>query len=184
MAKKKEPNNKRDADEKKKRLIAQRRSEVANLYLQGYNQQTIADRCSCSVATVCLDLKALKGEWQKSAAADIDEKISLELAKLDRVEYEAWQAFAESKETSTTSVTGVSISNTAGDARFLHIIQNCIDKRCKILGIDAPNKLQLTGKDGEAIQVQHRSQAAVSALSKLLAKEGVGLHDEEEEDDE
>jgi len=33
----------------------------------------------------------------------------------------------------------------AGDPRFLAGVQWCIDKRCKVLGIDAPVKLQLGG---------------------------------------
>lgn len=180
MTKNKQPNNRKNDENKKKRLVAMRREEVAALYLKGYHQQKIADHCNVSVATINLDLKTLQSEWRERAANDIDQRMSEELAKLDKVEATAWQAFEESKETTETSTQGMTVRSTAGDPRFLNIIQNCIDKRCKLLGIDAPSRLELSGKEGQPIEVRERMQMAVSALSDVLKEKKIDLRDSDD----
>jgi hypothetical protein len=42
----------------------------------------------------------------------------------------------------------------AGDPRFLAGIQWCIEQRCKILGLLAAVKNELTGKDGGPVQTE------------------------------
>ena len=59
--------------------------------------------------------------------------------------------------------------------------QNCIDKRCKILGIDAPGRVELSGKDGQPLQVQEKMQMAIGSLAGLLKKNNISLTDEDED---
>lgn len=177
----KEPNNRKNAQTKKQRLVAMRQMNAAQLYLRGYHQQYIADELKVSVATICNDLKSMHTEWKHSASVAIDEKIALELAKLDEVEATAWKAFEESKETSVSShEKGTTTNNTAGDARFLSIIQSCIEKRCKILGIDSPDKLELSGRDGEPIQIKQKMDMAVNSLAGLIKSENFSLKDDDD----
>ena len=42
-----------------------------------------------------------------------------------------------------------------GDPRFLTVLDNCIERRCKILGIEAPKRLDLSSPEGQSIEVKH-----------------------------
>jgi len=146
--------------------LARDRRRIADLYLQGWLQADIAGEIGISPATVSRDIKALQKDWLASALIDFDKAKAGELAKVDRLEREYWQAWARSCEDAETvtekaraskgSERPDSVEKTkqakgqAGDPRFLSGIQWCIEQRCKILGVEAPKKTELTGKDGGA----------------------------------
>ena len=132
------------------------RRRIADLYLQGKLQAEIAGKLGIDQSTVSRDLKALHREWQQSALVDIDKAKGQELARIDRLEREywtAWQRSCEDAETvrqEGTKAEGPSkiiktAKGQAGDPRFLQGVQWCIERRCKILGIDAPEKREHTG---------------------------------------
>jgi predicted transcriptional regulator len=139
--------------------LARDRRRIANLYLQGWLQADIAEELGISPATVSRDLKALQSEWRKSRLVDIDAAKQRELAKIDRLEREYWVAWersigkslrvtvkgkgTEDKATQMEKTTTTDDLN--GDPRYLAGIQWCIDRRCKILGIDAPEKMEHKG---------------------------------------
>ncbi len=77
--------------------IAHRRQAVADLYLQGWSQTTIAEHVGVNQSTISHDLKALQEKWQEAASRDIDLARAIELQKLDRVEREAWAAWERSQ---------------------------------------------------------------------------------------
>lgn len=136
------------------------RRQIASLYLRGWLQVDIAEKLGISQQTVSLDLKALHREWQRSAIADIDKAKARELAKIDNLEREYWVAWRRSRkdaETITEKNRGEAEDGKlidpqrmfrrkgqAGDPRFLQGIQWCIERRCKILGIDAPDRHDIT----------------------------------------
>ena len=76
---------------------------------------------------------------------------------MEREAYEAWEKSKNQKETkskkqsdaatSTIKKTEVSIKTESnfGDDKYLKLVQWCIDKRCKLLGLDAPQKHELSG---------------------------------------
>lgn len=154
--------------------IARDRRRISDLYLQGWIQADIAATVGISQSTISRDLKALQAGWLQSALMDFNEAKSRELAKVDRLEREYWQAWARSCEDAETvrqegsrkkhkkdednnenddklpSVDKIvkTRKGQAGDPRFLQGVQWCIDRRCKILGIDAPQKLEHTGAGG------------------------------------
>jgi len=125
------------------------------LYLQGWIQADIAERLKINQTTVSRDLKALQADWIKSTLRNFDEMKAEELAKVDRLEREYWRGWERSCEDAETvrregDVARVekvvtTAKGQAGDPRFLAGVQWCIDKRCKILGIDAPTKLEHSG---------------------------------------
>jgi len=146
--------------------LARDRRRIADLYLQGWLQVDIAAEVGVSQSTVSLDLKALHKEWQKSALVDIDAAKSKELARIDRLEREYWDAWYRScldaetttkKAVETAKETRKEAVQTAkgqsGDPRFLQGVQWCIERRCKILGIDAPQKQEVSGPGGTAIEI-------------------------------
>lgn len=155
----------------KKRSKAQAiddRREIAAQYLRGKTQAEIAHYISTdpergytlTTQQICYDLKAIQKQWRESALRDFDEKRSEELAKVDELERTYWQAWLDScteSETITQEGTGDGVQRIRktrtqqnGDPRFLAGVQWCIERRCKLLGFDAPQKQELTGKDGTA----------------------------------
>lgn len=146
----------------KRRDPAQRardRRRTADLYLQGWLQAQIAGELDVNQSTVSRDLKALQKEWLQSALVDFDEAKSQELAKVDRLEREYWNEWVRSRldKGSTLSETVVGDKGSKrqkaqvrkegrlGDPRYLQGVQWCIERRCKILGIDAPIKTDMSG---------------------------------------
>lgn len=138
--------------------IARHRRKEADLYLKGWLQVDIADELGINQATVSRDLKALHKDWLASALIDFDRAKARELAKVARLEREYWAAWERSCEDAETvrqeanrdSGTGKVVrtrKGQAGDPRFLLGVQWCIGKRCEILGVDAPTKIEHTGKD-------------------------------------
>lgn len=82
--------------------ILSRRTKVAKLYLLGKTQYEIAKEVRCSQGTVGNDLAALREEWLASALLDFGEAKARELARIDNLEAEAWDAWYRSAEDART----------------------------------------------------------------------------------
>jgi len=131
----------------KREVFNRRRSQVAEFYLAGKHQHEIAQLVGVTQQQVSLDLKAVQREWLQSSIRDFDAVKSEQLAKIDRIEREAWQAWERSFQQREITVQEVTESDhrinkvsirreqQGGDARFLQIIQKCIDQRCDLLGL-------------------------------------------------
>lgn len=168
-----------------KSQIARDRRKIANLYLQGRIQADIGEELDINQSTVSRDLQALQEEWKNSSLIDIDEAKAKELAKVDRLEREYWDAWerscedAETKRLEGTLAPGedqgkptkqiLTRKGQAGDPRFLTGIQWCIERRCKILGIDAPSKREHGGMGGGPIQVEVEVEDVNETRKRLLA---------------
>ena len=141
----------------KSQLIRDRR-RITDLYLSGWTQTAIGEKLGVSQATISLDLKALQREWLKSALVDFDKAKAQELAKIDRLEREYWAAWEDSKEDKETQTTEkvdaekprskaqIRREGQVGNPSFLRGVEWCIERRCKILGIDAPVKTEQVGE--------------------------------------
>lgn len=137
--------------------LARDRRRISDLYLQGWIQVDIAAEVGASQSTVSNDLKAIQKEWLVSSLHDFDEAKARELARIDRVEREAWAAWERSQldaETVTEEVASDSAKKRAkrqtktegrdGDSAFLTRVGWCIEQRCKILGLYSPIKADVT----------------------------------------
>ena len=143
--------------------VARDRRRIADFYLQGWLQADIAQEVGLSQPTISRDLKALQKAWLKSALIDFDAAKAKELAKVDRLEREywaAWEASKKDKETQTTekiksttlrSKAQIRREGQVGNPSFLVGVQWCIERRCKILGLDAPTGIDLTNR-GESFK--------------------------------
>lgn len=114
----------------RKRTPAQRKEDlvfISDLYVKGMSSRKIskslASRRNYSISSIQIqkDIKTLLSDWRKHSLQNIEDKTFLELEKINKVEFHAWQKFDED-----------------GSAKFLEIILKCIDKRCRIFGIDQP----------------------------------------------
>ena len=163
------------ASKKRSQIQIERdRLEIANLYLSGMTQALIAERINqdperdytLTQQMISYDLGVLRREWKESSLIAIDELKAKELAKVDRLEREYWDAWIRSQEDAETRATEDSDSEKGeyhkesftfrgqvGDPRFLAGIQWCVERRCKILGIDAPTNVKHTGtgESGEIV---------------------------------
>lgn len=144
----------------RKLALLKRRQLVASMYLAGKTLMQIADVVGVNFSNVSRDLSAIRKAWLESAIIDFDNRKALELAKVDKMEAEAWEAWEKSKAEQVTT-TGKKKSSTKGDSleagtktekhpgdpRFLTIIGWCVDKRCEVLGLNAPVKKDLVVND-------------------------------------
>jgi hypothetical protein len=123
---------------------------------------------SLSVATISRDIAVVKREWREQYLPDIDAMKAVELARLDSLIQEAWAGWYASRKTKETSETEQMTQETKaktgsvakpiyyeetksklkqeqrdGDYRFLEMIDKCINRRCRILGLEAPSRHEI-----------------------------------------
>lgn len=126
------------------------RTRVAALRLQGFSFKDIAAQLNISASTAYEEYKVVEHRWRIASYHAINALKSRELARLDVVEDEAWAAWRRSQQDTTemtqdytgSGETRVLMGTKAkrvgrdGDARFLKIVVDCIDRRIKILGLE------------------------------------------------
>lgn len=137
--------------------VARDRRNISKLYLRGKVQHEIAKELGISQATVSRDLKVIQEDWVKESAQALDQRKAIELAKVDALELEYWEAWKRSQQDAVSEVSEMStdsggqkikkqkkVDGQVGDPRYLAGVMQCIDRRCQILGIDAPKKIDAT----------------------------------------
>lgn len=165
------------------------RELIARLYLRGKSQQEITDELNTqyysndpiSRQQISYDIRLIIDRWERSAVNHIEQRKAQELAKLNLVETAAWDGFEKSLQDREKRITGInargSIDTTtqegqAGDPRYLDIILKCVDKRCQILGLDAPTKIAPTDPTGQkeytgAMSDEERAARISAILSQV-----------------
>ena len=128
------------------------RAEIARRYLRGDYQTDIGATLGLSQRMVSYDLTAIRKEWRGSSVRDFDDAKSQELAKIDELERTYWAAWEASCKARATTTTTKSVGDTTttrathrseamlGNPAYLAGVMTCIERRCKLLGIDAPEK--------------------------------------------
>ncbi len=140
------------------------------MYLAGRSQLDIATELNISRSTVSRDLKWLTEQWLTESRVDFDEARARELARINRLELEYWDAWQKScedykeqeiqsseKPDSKVLVKVAKTQKQNGEPRFLDGVQWCIEQRCKLLGLHHKERLavELTGENGGPIKSQH-----------------------------
>lgn len=141
---------------------------IAQWYLQQKTQyeicELIAERrdYTLSQGQISGDLAAIRKDWLESSLQDFDARRAEELARIDKIEEQAWEAWHRSclnAETKTVKRSknekgnlvieydSSTISGQAGDPRFLSTIQHCVERRARLLGLDAPKDVRLGAID-------------------------------------
>jgi DNA-binding CsgD family transcriptional regulator len=150
------------------------RERVAALYLKGMTMVKIGDELGISTATVHRDLKAIQELWLRSSLLSFDAIKARELARIDEIEKEAWEAWKVSRgqhqRTQTKRVVGqdqptrtnptprelpikteanvTRVDARDGNPEFLRTMQWAVEQRCKIFGLYAPLKFKVEELDG------------------------------------
>lgn len=133
---------------------------IAEMYLSGRTQSDIGNTLGLTQQTISNDLKALQKRWVESSLRDFDDLRAEQLAKIDKIEAHYWAAWDRSRterkrnkvgrktgDTNTDSVE-TATEGRDGNPAFLMGVERCIDRRCKLLGLDAPTKIAPTTPDG------------------------------------
>lgn len=155
-----------------------RRAQEAELYARGYSQTAIAEAVGVSQATVSSDLSGIIRKWQAQQVGDINARRQAELERVNALELAYWAAWDRSVITftppATDDIAEPATLVAAGDPRFLAGVMACIDKRCKLLGLDAPVKSEVTVTDpfaqipadrqAELVDQANRSRASLRCL--------------------
>src|SRR4051794_10534234 len=129
--------------------VERRRHEVAKHYLKGLPISQICVEVRATFAQVNSDLGVLRERWMAASAATFNLAKSRELAKIDNLEREYWEAWDRSTgartETTTSKVDSTGkvrllasqkVRQSDGNPQFLQGVQWCIDKRCRVMGLD------------------------------------------------
>lgn len=171
------------------------RAKVANLYLRGEAIHSIAATMNLTPKAVVSDLRVIRAEWRDSAMFDFGLARQQELARIDMIEAEAWRAWDNSKSPLEMTNTrqrrrDLSFQNTGqGDSRmpidsiseaykrstmrdpnpaFLERIAWCVEMRCKILGLLAPQELRHSGNVAQITEIHYQPSAIESAAGGRL----------------
>lgn len=155
---------------------------VAELYKRGWSIAKIANEIrtrlgtTCSTKTVWRDINDLLQEWRSTRIGDIDDRLQLELERIDDAVCELWSQWEKSKENWVREYNrriGEPISsdgggeqveiqtvkrenyteamNGLGDPRYIAEIRAQLTERRKLLGLYAAQKTEVTGKDGSPL---------------------------------
>jgi hypothetical protein len=154
-----------------------RRRQVVDLYLQGWSQAAIAEHLGVGQTTVSLDLRILQKQWRESSIRDFDQLRTIELAKIDLVEREAWAAWQRSQKPAQSAVVNgegprnrarKTLKNQYGDPRFLEQVNKCIAQRRALLGLDAsPPVAALEGFSDDTGSLITRRERVFALLAAL-----------------
>lgn len=153
-----------------------------------------------ALSTVKSDVDTLLKEWQENRLDDTDKKVTSELARIDLVIREAWDMWEKSKQDyekkrgkqhgkPTFDEQGVQIGvktswqelyneefRACGDSRYLDIIIRCIERRCKLLGLDKETvDLNAQIGDGrlEIVYVSNNDVGLASSEEEVRRREGL-----------
>jgi len=132
---------------------------IARWYCEGRPQIEMAEELGVDENYVVEAIRTLRSEWA-SRRDDFNTRKDEELAKLDNLEQEAWQAWQRSCEERIVTrvhlermrpssqdepvITEQVITKEARDGNpiYLEMVFRCIDRRIKMLGMDAPVRIQ------------------------------------------
>jgi hypothetical protein len=103
--------------------VEDRRREVARLYLARWTQREIARELGVSQTLVCFDIQAIREEYR----TERQEMIEREVASLEAVEREVCDRYDEDR-----------------NPEWLDKRLKCMERRAKLLGLDAPKKVDAT----------------------------------------
>jgi hypothetical protein len=149
---------------------------LTDLMVRGMTLEQMADKLAevrgyrLHFSTINREVRFITDDYKKRNDDLLDRHRQRQLMRLDAQEQEAWRAWEKSKEDAITKQgersTGqgqnganggrekslVRQAGRVGNAEFLRVMLAIAERRCKLLGLDAPNRNVLMNPDGTAIQ--------------------------------
>lgn len=162
--------------------MTERRALSAQLYLDGHTLAEIGAKLGVHTSAICRDIKAARQVWREDAADAVESMVAEQLQKIDAVErraMRAWERSTEDKEIVTQKVDAEGkrevtkrTEGQAGCPAFLGIQLDCIEQRRKILGIDAPQRSEISGPAGGPIAIVRADQISDDELARIATGGG------------
>lgn len=150
---------------------------LTDFIVRGMTLEQMADKLAevrgyrLHFTTINREVRLITDEYKKRNDDLLDRHRQRQLMRLDAQEQEAWRAWEKSKEDAVTRqgerISGqagqngaaaarekslVKQSGRVGNAEFLRVMLSIAERRCKLLGLDAPAKNVVMNPDGSAIQ--------------------------------
>lgn len=172
---------------------------IEKLHLRGKNEYEITDLLNSqrpyhlTREQIHYDLTSIATQWRAEYQRDRAEAIAKELASLQTLQAEHWQAWERTLEEKTRTRTeqstndggtgdgdgkdrgrkaakaSVEKEDMLGNPAYLAGVMACIERRCKLLGLDAPTKIAPTDPTGERAYGDADHFAALTAQAKVKA---------------
>jgi hypothetical protein len=123
----------------------------------------------------------LKKGWRKQREEAIDELQDATLLELEQMAVEAWRAWEASKgeaktteqvlDPNTRQVKHIKVTTRpgSGDPRYLDQAWRALDRRAKLLGLDAPSRSEISGPGGQPLEIRPFDYA--QAIAPILSEE-------------
>ena len=128
------------------------------------------------------DITARLAEYRKESEAVLNDQVQIELAKVNKLEQEYWEAWERSKtakrrteieggEMVGSNITGGTVKKRTteqifGDPRYLEGVQWCIERRCRMLGLDQPLEINANMTLYQYVKDLAQSEAMPKAKTK------------------
>jgi hypothetical protein len=168
------------------------RAVIAALYVRGWSMTRIhrdsqSDHVKLglsipmSLVEVSRSIRLIRQTWVESSIFDFDQRMAVELEKLDELEAAAWSSWEKSKEDAqftkreiqTEDGTGrprplstvIRTETRAGDPRWAEIIIKIIERRHRLLGLDAPDRAVIMGE----VHVRHENDPGLITARAVVA---------------
>ena len=167
-----------------KALSLERKRRAWELHQKFYKHHEIATELGMNLSAVSRMLARLNNEFKLKLAKDIEDVKSDQIARLEHIAREAYDAWERSKETNKSVRQKKAISNGQqlgiteqtneareqyGDPRYLKECREAMAEIRKITGADAAIKFQHSGdKDADAIKLDYSTTKA-GFLAKLAS---------------
>lgn len=136
-------------------LEARRKTVAANL-LAGLSYREIADAMHISLGTISRDANVILDRMKHEQITSLVKARTIDARRLDRALNALWSAVLK------------------GDLPSIDRFLKIMERRAKLLGIDAPIQTELTGKDGEAMEINVTADAAEALARRLLPEFAFG----------
>ncbi len=146
----------------KSAIREQRRQTVAANLLAGLNYRAIAEGLGVSLGTVANDVKIVMKRWRKEQLEAASEVAQLELVRLDRALFGIWSDVQ------------------AGDTASIHTMLKLMERRAKLLGLDAPSNVKVTWRDKlpEGVDPESIKRRMAVLLTEAMKQEQGGEGDD------
>jgi hypothetical protein len=187
--------------------IVMDRAKIARFLAMGQTEEEIAERMDLPLAAVRYDVTQLSRQWRANAAQDYASVKARELAKIDNLEREYWDAWENSKVRSQRKVETIDrgsgggddeeyggrsgkwqkVTETTeplvGDLGALRGVQWCIRERIKMYGLEAPKNVNVNQRHTWEVELKRHGIDANALFDQLVAEASRSLPSGEGGDD-
>lgn len=160
------------ADQRKERI-----ERVIKMYLTGKSALEIANATGVNRQAVYQDLRIARRIWRKRNDRAAESLVAEEVAKIDRIEAAAWDAWERSQQDAveiTEDATADGKKSTskktkgqAGGAQYLTVALACVDKRCKMLKIGEYSTDESSNDLAPLVEVVVENQEQIAAIMEF-----------------